>query len=108
MKKTKEELNELKQECKEMGSKLRELSDDELNLVTGGINNVLIGYISGLIIPTVTGGSVIPMYGETSIRVRGGGSITQSNEPLYIVDGFPVENINDIPSSDIESMGIIK
>ena len=25
--------------------------------------------------------------GSTSIRVRGGGSITQSNEPLFVVDG---------------------
>ena len=32
-----------------------------------------------------------------SIRVRGGGSITQSNDPLYIVDGVQVSDINDIP-----------
>ena len=45
---------------------------------------------------------------SVSIRVRGGGSITQSNEPLYIVDGFPVDNINDIPSSDIEDITVLK
>ena len=38
-----------------------------------------------------------------SIRVRGGGSITQSNDPLFVVDGLPVGNINDIPASEIES-----
>ena len=38
---------------------------------------------------------------EIKIRVRGGGSITQDNSPLYIVDGFPVESITDIPASDI-------
>ena len=27
-----------------------------------------------------------------SVRVRGGISITQSNEPLYIIDGFPSED----------------
>jgi TonB-linked SusC/RagA family outer membrane protein len=43
-----------------------------------------------------------------SIRIRGGGSISQSNEPLYIVDGFPVGNINDIPSSQIESIDVLK
>lgn len=42
------------------------------------------------------------------IRVRGGGSITQSNDPLIIVDGFPVANINDIPVSQIESIDILK
>lgn len=43
-----------------------------------------------------------------SVRVRGGGSITQSNEPLYIVDGFPVSAINDIPASEIESIDVLK
>ena len=42
------------------------------------------------------------------IRVRGGGSITQDNSPLYIVDGFPVNNINDIAPSDIASIDILK
>ena len=32
------------------------------------------------------------------IRVRGGGSITQSNDPLFIVDGFPVDDISNIPA----------
>ena len=45
---------------------------------------------------------------SVSVRVRGGGSITQSNEPLYIVDGFPVGNINDIPASEIESIDVLK
>ena len=43
-----------------------------------------------------------------SVRVRGGGSITQSNEPLYIVDGFPVSGISDIPASEIESIDVLK
>lgn len=43
-----------------------------------------------------------------SIRIRGGGSISQSNEPLYIVDGFPVGNINDIPANQIESIDVLK
>lgn len=43
-----------------------------------------------------------------SVRVRGGGSITQSNEPLYVVDGFPVSSIDDIPAADIESIDVLK
>jgi TonB-linked SusC/RagA family outer membrane protein len=43
-----------------------------------------------------------------SVRVRGGGSITQSNEPLYIVDGFPLGSISDIPASEIESIDVLK
>jgi TonB-linked SusC/RagA family outer membrane protein len=43
-----------------------------------------------------------------SIRVRGGGSISQSNEPLYVVDGFPVSSISDIPAEQIESIDVLK
>lgn len=43
-----------------------------------------------------------------NIRVRGGGSITQDNSPLYIVDGFPVNSISDIPGSTIQSIDVLK
>ena len=62
------------------------------------------GRIAGVSITTVDGRPDAGM----KIRVRGGGSITQSNEPLYVVDGFPVDNINDIPASQIESINILK
>jgi len=45
---------------------------------------------------------------EITIRVRGGGSITQDNSPMYIVDGFPVNSINDIPASEIQSIDVLK
>ncbi len=45
---------------------------------------------------------------EIVIRVRGGNSITQDNSPLYVVDGFIVNSINDIPPSDIESITVLK
>lgn len=45
---------------------------------------------------------------EMKIRVRGGGSITGDNTPLYIVDGFPVESISDIPASEIEDITVLK
>lgn len=43
-----------------------------------------------------------------SVRVRGGGSITQSNDPLYVVDGFPVGSIDNIAASEIESIDVLK
>ncbi|MBE6178582.1 MAG: TonB-dependent receptor [Rikenellaceae bacterium] len=43
-----------------------------------------------------------------SIRVRGGGSITQSNDPLFIVDGIQVSDISDIPADNIESIDVLK
>lgn len=43
-----------------------------------------------------------------SIRVRGGGSVTQSNDPLFIVDGIAVSDISDIPADNIESIDVLK
>lgn len=45
---------------------------------------------------------------NVSIRIRGGGSVTQSNDPLFIVDGFPVSSISDIPADEIESIDVLK
>ncbi|HSC54309.1 MAG TPA: TonB-dependent receptor [Phnomibacter sp.] len=46
--------------------------------------------------------------GDIVIRVRGGGSVTQDNSPLYVVDGFPVDNINNIAPTDIENFTVLK
>jgi TonB-linked SusC/RagA family outer membrane protein len=45
-----------------------------------------------------------------SIRVRGTGSITQSNSPLYVVDGYPMEDgaFRLINPQDIESLQVLK
>ena len=45
---------------------------------------------------------------DVRIRVRGGGSITQDNTPMFIVDGFPVSSITDIPASEIQSIDVLK
>ena len=45
---------------------------------------------------------------DIKIRIRGGGSLTQDASPLIIVDGFPVNSLNDISSSDIESLTVLK
>ena len=42
--------------------------------------------------------------GEMSIRVRGTTSMNGSNDPLYVVDGVPVDNIKFLSPNDIESM----
>ncbi len=46
--------------------------------------------------------------GETTIRVRGGGSITQTNDPLFVVDGVQVSSIDDIAGDNIESIDVLK
>ncbi len=64
----------------------------------------LVGRMAGVQVTSVDGqpGS------DVVIRVRGGGSLTGSNDPLYIVDGFRVNNINDIATTDIASVDILK
>ena len=62
------------------------------------------GKVAGVQVTTVDG----QPGADVHIRVRGGTSVTQSNEPLYIVDGFQTDNINDIPPSDIASIDILK
>ena len=67
-------------------------------------SEALTGKMAGVQVTTTEGSP----DAEVKIRVRGGGSITQSNDPLYIVDGFPVESIGDIPASDIEDITVLK
>ena len=50
-----------------------------------------------------------PAAGGGSIRIRGIGSMSASNSPLYIVDGMPYDgSIADINPSDVESMSVLK
>lgn len=74
----------------------------------------------------VAGVAIIPNSGEpggqVSIKMRGGTSISQSNEPLFVVDGVPIDNtpfspggfsggrnpLNFINPSDVESITVLK
>ena len=62
------------------------------------------GKLSGVQVTTTEGSP----DAEIKIRVRGGTSLTQSSEPLYIVDGFPVSSIADIAPGDIQSIDVLK
>ena len=60
--------------------------------------------------------------GQTTVRVRGGTSVNASNEPLYVIDGVPIDNtphnpggfsngrnpLNFINAADIESITVLK
>lgn len=67
-------------------------------------SEALAGKIAGVQVTSVDG----QPGADINIRVRGATSVTQSNEPLYIVDGFQQSNINDIPPSDIASIDVLK
>ncbi|UYQ91143.1 TonB-dependent receptor [Chitinophaga horti] len=47
--------------------------------------------------------------GAATIRIRGSGSVNAGNDPLYVVDGFPISGgLNSINSDDVESIEILK
>lgn len=69
-----------------------------------GTAQAMTGRIAGVQVTTADGSP----DAEILIRVRGGGSITQDNTPLYIVDGFPADNINSISPGDIQSIDVLK
>ena len=62
------------------------------------------GKIAGVQISTVDGAP----GADILIRVRGGSALGQNNKPLYIIDGFQADNINDIPPTDIQSIDVLK
>jgi TonB-dependent starch-binding outer membrane protein SusC len=68
------------------------------------VAEAMTGRLAGVQITTVDGSP----DADIIIRVRGGGSITQDNSPLYIVDGFVVDKINDISPNDIASIDVLK
>ncbi|MFB2121679.1 TonB-dependent receptor [Parapedobacter sp. 2B3] len=46
--------------------------------------------------------------GRSNITIRGVKSFQGGNEPLYVLDGFPIDNINDVNPDDIASVEILK
>jgi TonB-dependent starch-binding outer membrane protein SusC len=75
--------------------------------------DLLLGKIAGV---GVTQGSGAPGSGS-QIRIRGGSSVNASNDPLIVVDGFPLDNngvagmsnsLATINPNDIESMTVLK
>ncbi|RZK15082.1 MAG: TonB-dependent receptor [Pedobacter sp.] len=69
-------------------------------------DQALAGRVAGVQVSTSDG-----QPGATAnIVIRGAGSISQDNSPLYVIDGFPSENANSnsINPSDIESIDVLK
>ena len=90
---------------KDLTGSVATVNSDVLQAVpVANASEALTGKMPGVQITTTEGSP----DAEVKIRVRGGGSITQSNDPLYIVDGFPVDGISDIPANDIEDITVLK
>lgn len=80
------------------------VGEKDLDVPVANVAQALQGKMAGVV---VTMDSAAP--GATpSIRVRGNKSITQSNDPLYIVDGFPVGDLSAVPADQIKSINVLK
>ena len=69
-------------------------------------DQALNGRIAGVVVTTGDGS----LGAEANITIRGNNSLTQSNAPLYIIDGFPSEGsfATSINPADIESIDVLK
>lgn len=73
--------------------------------ITSNVSNALAGQVAGVQITSSDGAP----GSSASVRIRGIGSMSASNSPLYVVDGVPFDgSINTINSADIESMTVLK
>lgn len=78
---------------------------EDMNAVpTSSVAEMLRGQAAGVV---VTQNSARP-GGQSDIVIRGKKSLTGGNAPLYIVDGTPVDNIDDFNAQDIESIEVLK
>jgi TonB-linked SusC/RagA family outer membrane protein len=117
----------ISREKKALGYAVTEVGGEELLKARGGVTNpinALQGKVAGLQIQSGTGS----MGGSSKILIRGVSSISGSNQPLFVVDGVPIEGkdfnssetargaagydygnlIQDINPDDVENISILK
>ena len=68
------------------------------------IEQAIQGQMAGVQVRATTGSPGASLQ----IRVRGTASVNASNDPLYVVDGVPVDNLDDINPDDIQSINVLK
>ncbi len=82
-------------------------SENLKNRAAVSFGEAMAGQVPGVLIQQTNGA---PGGEGLTIKVRGTGSITQSNDPLYVVNGYPMEGgaFRLLNSSDIESIQVLK
>ena len=90
---------------KDLTGSVSSLNEKQIsNIPVSNVSEAMTGKMAGVNITTTEGSP----DADVKIRVRGGGSLSQDNSPLYIVDGFPVSSISDIAPSEIQSIDVLK
>lgn len=112
----------IKRERKALGYGLSEVKGEELTKAKEtNVVNSLAGKVAGLVVSNTAGGA----SGSTRVMLRGTTEMTGNNQPLYVVDGVPLDNsnfgnagegggydlgdgISAINPDDIETMTVLK
>ncbi|MFW5706981.1 MAG: SusC/RagA family TonB-linked outer membrane protein, partial [Bacteroidota bacterium] len=112
----------IKRESKALGYSVQQVDAEELSN-TSRINPLsgLVGQVAGLDISESGSGA----GGSSRVTIRGANSMTMGNEPLFVIDGIPIDNsggssgglfggfdygnaINNINLDDVESISVLK
>lgn len=113
----------MERQSRELAISTQQVAGSELGRVEPNLVNTLTGRIAGI---NVTNSG--PQGGSSRVVIRGENSLTGDNQPLFIVDGIPIDNtiggragtlsdqggydygtpIQDINADDIESVTVLK
>ena len=92
-------------ERKDLTGAISSVNNEEIKeLAATRVDQALLGKIAGVQVRPVSGAP----GAAPQIRVRGIGSISAGGDPLYVVDGFPTDNIQTLNPNDIESIDVLK
>jgi TonB-linked SusC/RagA family outer membrane protein len=81
----------IKRERKALGYALSEVKGEDLQKAKEtNVINSLSGKVAGLVVQNTAGGN----SGSTRVLLRGNTEMTGNNQPLYVIDGVPLDNTN--------------
>ena len=81
----------IKRERKALGYGVSEVKGEELTKAKEtNVINSLSGKVAGLVVQNTAGGA----SGSTRVLLRGNTEMTGNNQPLYVIDGVPLDNTN--------------
>ena len=89
------------------GASLSTVNVDEMKKATvSSYEDALSGRIAGVQVTSSEGGP----FSTNNIVIRGNNSVTQDNSPLWVIDGFPIEDPqnNTLNPNDIKSITVLK
>lgn len=93
-------------EAKTLPYASQQIKSENLNITQStDIKSALSGKVAGVQL-NGQAGSKLGQFGK--VRIRGAISLTKDEDPLYVVDGIPTPDPNDIDMNNVESVNVLK